>query len=80
MHQEVKNLQLLVLACCILHNIIRDRYPRMHVHNMINREDVHHQLIPGDLRGYALLEDMQLLLKDYFNRVRAGPWQGDIFL
>ena len=52
MPQEVKNVKLIVLACCILHNIIRDRYPHMHNQNMINMEDANHKLIPADWHGH----------------------------
>ena len=39
-------------TCCVLHNIIRDRYPLMQA-PMLNREDQHYNLIPGAWRnGY----------------------------
>ena len=57
MQQDVvKNVQLIEHACCILHIIIRARYPRMHILNMIDREDVYRELIPGDWRRHANLD------------------------
>ena len=58
MGQDVKNVQLIVHACCILHNIVRDRYPHMHVRNMVDREDQNHVQIPGDWRQHCNLNDM----------------------
>ena len=95
LEQDVKNVQIIIHACCILHNIIRSRYPRMHIRNMIDREDANHNFIPGDWRRHANLDDMhrvlrsrkdnkealaqQLLLKHYFNGIGSVHWQDRIF-
>ena len=81
---------LVTSTCCVLHNIIRDRYPVMQA-PMLDREDQHHNLIPGAWRnGYDMHEinrniggntskkrakAQRDLLKLYYNDIGAVPWQ-----
>lgn len=52
------NCRAIVMACIVLHNLMRARYPGMQ-NNMLDREDEDHNLIPGAWRQGPQLEDMQ---------------------
>ena len=81
---------LITSACCVLHNIIRDRYPVMQA-PMLDREDQQYNLIPGAWRDGYDMQDINRniggntskkrakgqrdLLKLYYNDIGAVPWQ-----
>ena len=55
--QEPETVKIIVMSCVCLHNIMRDRYPRGQ-NDVVDREDVNHDLIPGAWRNDAQLVDM----------------------
>ena len=75
---------------CVLHNIIRDRYPLMQA-PMLDREDQDHNLIPGAWRTGYEMQDINWnlggniskkrakgqrdLLKLYYSDIGSVPWQ-----
>ena len=81
---------LVTSTCCVLHNIIRDRYPLMQA-PMLDREDQDHNLIPGAWRtGYEMhdinrnlggntsknrAKGQRDLLKLYYSDIGSVPWQ-----
>ena len=81
---------LVTITCCVLHNIMRDRYPLMQV-PMFDREDQDHNLIPGAWStGYEMhvinwnlsgntskkrAKGQRDLLKLYYSDIGSVPWQ-----
>ena len=91
MLQDPGTVAKIALTCCILHNICRICYPRLHVH-LCDREDAQYNLIPGAWRNGVNLQDIgeilrgntsnkeakaqRLLLKHYYNSpVGSVSWQ-----
>ena len=80
---------LVTSTCCVLHNIIRDRYPLMQA-PMLDRKVQDHNLIPGAWRtGYEMHDINQNiggntskkrakgqrdLLKLYYSDIVSVPW------
>ena len=55
MGQKTKNVEAIVLTACVLHNILRTRFPRAII-NLEDREDPEtHDIIPGAWRDDACL-------------------------
>lgn len=80
-----------VLACIVLHNLVRDRYPILHEPD-VDREDQAHNVVPGAWRegqqlwpacrrqggnfGSAEAKQMRDTLKVYYNSEAGSvPWQ-----
>ena len=59
MNQHNDTVTSIVLACCVLHNIMRIRYPGVH-HGIVDDEDEHHRLVPGQWRQGVNLQDMEI--------------------
>jgi len=91
MAQRPETVKLIVETCCILHNLMRERYPRMQ-NALLDLEDDEHNVIPGSWRRERrILADLQrisgpnttrvakrqrLLLKHYLNSSAGSvPWQ-----
>ena len=84
---------LVTCSCCMLHNIIRARYPLMQA-PMLGREDQDHNLIPGAWRTDYEMHDINRnidrntskkrakgqsdLLKLYYSNIGAVPLQNHI--
>ena len=82
MSQNPVTVTSIVLACCMLHNIMRLRYPGIH-QGIADEEDDNHRVIPGQWRQGACLQDIgevaggnrdiqvakrqRLYLKHYYN-------------
>ena len=49
MLQKPSNVRVIVMACCTLHNLLIDKYPRQ-VIRLLDREDQNHNIIPGQWR------------------------------
>ena len=96
MCHNVKTVKLIVETCCLLHNIMRDRYPVMQ-NALMDVEDDDHNIIPGRWRrDRRILADLQrikgpnttraakkqrIILKHYFSSpVGSVPWQRDQIL
>ena len=58
MNQNKDTVTSIVLACCVLHNIMRIRYPGVH-HGSVYDEDKHHRLVPRQWRQGVNLQDME---------------------
>lgn len=84
----------MVVTCCVLHNILRDRQPNLNV-RLVDREDPHtHQLVPGEWRERAVMADVEMgyraragndakairrILINYVNSPEGSvPWQNDM--
>lgn len=91
MRKKPETCRKIVLVCVILHNLMRERYPRMQ-DNLLDREDENHNIIPGAWRQDQQLPDMQQgrrgnrtttaakdqrdTLRAYYNSpAGAVPWQ-----
>ena len=78
-------------ACCILHNMMRIRYPGLQ-NAALDLEDEDHKMIPGAWREDAHLENLQMIhgpnidtlnakkqrvvLSEYYNSPAGSvPWQ-----
>ena len=89
--QQPVTVQKVVMACVVLHNILRERNIGRHNRNL-DEEDVDHNVIPGAWRQAQAMHDMEelhggnrqsrlakrqrLLLKHYYNNgVGAVEWQ-----
>ena len=82
--------ELVVLACCALHNLIVSEHPDQ-IRSMVDREDPNtHVVYSGEWRQGPVMTDLQILrgnnattkgkayrniLKAYFNTIGAVPWQ-----
>ena len=87
MNQSKDTITSIVLASCALHNIMRIRYPGVY-HGIVDNEDEHHKLVPGQWRQGLNWQDMgeltagnrdtqmgkkqRLYLKHYYNSP-VGP-------
>jgi hypothetical protein len=86
-----EKVQLIVMACCILHNLMRIRYPRQQ-NQQVDREDPEtHEILPGAWREDNALIGLQPApgntgnkagkairhyLRQYYNSaVGSVPWQ-----
>ena len=90
MQQDPKTAELIVTACCCLHNLMRVRYPSIQ-NAVLDRENDNHQLVPGEWRNDADLTDLEPLtgnqatvrakgqrgyLKHYYaSPAGSVPWQ-----
>ena len=91
MGQRPETVKLIAETCCLLHNLMRERYPRMQ-NALLDYEDEDHNIIPGrwrrERRKLTELERItgpnttrrakrqRLLLKHYLNSsVGRVPWQ-----
>lgn len=67
MRQEPKTVTSIVLACCILHNMLRDTDSV--VQRVADHEDAEHNLIPGPWRAHALVDGE---VEDYIHRAERS--------
>ena len=90
---EPDTVQMLVLACVCLHNIMRLRYPGLQ-NALLDREADDHQVVPGAWRDDGVLQEvrnvrgassetrdgkrLRVYLKNYYNNIGAVPWQGNM--
>lgn len=73
--QDTKNVESIVLAACVLHNLMRMRYPRL-TNQLVDREDQDsHEVIPGAWREIEDLTVLQLLRGN--NTTKAAKAQRD---
>lgn len=93
MLQEPETVEDIVLACICLHNLMRIRYPAMQNPD-IEHEDAEHQLVPGQWRDVANMNDMdqglpvnpskaaknqRVYYKHWVNSPAGSvPWQDDM--
>lgn len=94
MRQSPEVVNLIVTVCCILHNIIRERYPNINI-QLYDIEDQNHNAIPGAWRAGIQMHDINRniggntgkkrakaqrdLLKLYYNSPAGSvPWQEDM--
>ena len=93
MQQRPKTVETIVMACCILHNLLRTRYGRLNP-NLADRENAQtHDLIPGAWRQDVRLARLALpggntstraakeqrdYIKAYFNTVGRVDWQDEM--
>ena len=91
MSQNPETVTSIVLACCMLHNIMRLRHPGIY-QGLADEEDDNHRVIPGQWRQGACLQDIEdvaggnrdtqvakrqrLYLKHYYNA--PVVWQRDM--
>lgn len=89
MQQHPKTVQSIVMACCILHNFLRQKYPNDE--NADHEHPVTHAVVPGAWRQEQGLTNLQILqgntstkagksqreyLREYFmSDVGSVPWQ-----
>lgn len=82
MRQQPQAVTTITLSCVCLHNLMRLRYPRLQ-NALVDFEDANHQVVPGDWRNQANMQDLnnviggnrttraakqqRLYLKHYFN-------------
>lgn len=80
----------IVLACVVMHNMCRVRYPGQQ-NALLDREGDNHELLPGEWRQEGVMHEMdqvagptlvnrrakkqRIYLKNYVNTVAAVPWQ-----
>lgn len=93
MPQEPRRVESIVLACCCLHNLMRNKYPALQ-NGILDQEDpVTHEVQPGAWRDQQPLEqlphlrgrnaskeakELRTYLVDYVNSpVGSVPWQKD---
>ena len=89
MQQQPDNVATIVQACCVLHNLLRTRYPRM-TNMLVDRETSAHQLVPGAWRDEAALVGLDHMggnnasrqvrgqrdyLRQYYQGPGKVPWQ-----
>jgi len=91
MAQRPETVKLIVETCCLLHNLMRERYPRMQ-NVLLDLEDDDHNVIPGSWRRERrILADLnsiigpntsraakaqRIILKHYLNSSAGSvPWQ-----
>ena len=91
MQQRTETVQLIVNTCMVLHNMMRTRYPGHH-QTLVDQEDANGNLIPGDWRRNANMEQARdptrestkakqerEYLKLYFNSSAGSvPWQDNM--
>ena len=94
MPQTPARVESIVNACCVLHNLMRIRYPT-HQNQLLDREDPNtHQVTPGAWREDEDLTALEALhgntstkaaktqrnyLRQYYNSpVGSVPWQNDM--
>lgn len=90
LQQNTSSIESIVLAACVLHNLMRTRYPRL-TNTLVDQEDSRtHDLIPGQWRtdesllGLAHMRGNNMTraskgqrdyLKTYYNGPGRVPWQ-----
>lgn len=90
MEQHPDNVTKIVQACCVLHNILRTKYPTMNNRLVDSENPVTHCVLPGAWRDEAALTAIQSLrgnnaskrakaqreyLKKFYNGPGSVPWQ-----
>ena len=55
MRQKRNNVELIVMSCCVLHNLLQDRYPQLGMAAMDAEDPIDHQIIPGIWRNENML-------------------------
>jgi hypothetical protein len=86
--------EIIVLACCVLHNMLRTRHPNFTQHLLDQEDEDTHRFIPGSWRSDDTLKSVTVLrgnnttqaaksqrqyLCDYLNSpLGSVSWQGDM--
>ena len=58
MQQLPRNIEMIVMACCTLHNLLQDRYPHLAVAAMDVEDPNNHNIIPGIWRNDNMLDGL----------------------
>ena len=94
MHQTPDHVEIIVMACCVLHNYIRKRNPRS-FYALLDTEDIiTHKVIPGKWRTTGALDSIEKMLttnlmkraknqREYLREYYSGncgrlEWQDDM--
>jgi hypothetical protein len=73
-----ERVQVIVLACCVLHNMLRTRAPNL-TNNLVDREDpVTHAVIPGVWRNDEALLSLEVMKGN--NATKAAKAQREYLL
>ena len=93
MQQRPKTVETIVMACCVLHNMLRTRYGRVHPNLADHENSQTHTLVPGVWRQQAGLANLAVqggntstraakeqrdYIKAYFNTVGRVNWQDNM--
>lgn len=65
----------IVLACCVLHNMLRTRYPSFTQNLLDTEHSVTHEINPGLWRDEATLHNLEIMRGN--NATKAGKAQRD---
>ncbi len=94
MAAQPEQVRQITLACCVLHNLMRIRYPSQQ-NAALDKEDEDHNIVPGAWRQQAELHDLEdergsnidtikaknqrKVLTQYYNSIVGSvPWQEDM--
>ena len=94
LQQDPQRVEIIVMCCCVLHNLLQTRYPQQAAH-LLDRDDPNnHNLVPGAWRDDNALLGLQTIgrntaskagklqrnyMRDYSSSpIGKLPWQDDM--